>query len=184
MGLLDRLRAGRQSNGSGSREMASDWSDIAASPEFDVDQGLPDTPWMSESRRAANALAAQLEASPENYAEAARVRYGHQNFGAAMVLYCKALDLIHTQYVVLNMQHRQPTPADAWIIEGFVSAAGASVAMHADAPVDDEVREATHRLRTIASMCQRVGVSPRLYHSGLDQLAVDTPRVRIDDILW
>jgi hypothetical protein len=126
---------------------------------------------------------AELAFSPESYGEAAKVRYGHQNFGAAMVLYGNAIDLIHTQYLVLNMQHRQPSTADTWIVDGFVSAVGASLAMHPDAPVDDEVREATHRLRTIASMCERVGTSSFLDRNALDQLAIDAPRVRTDDIL-
>jgi hypothetical protein len=139
---------------------------------------------MAESRRSASTLAGQVEPSSEAYGEAAKVCNGQQNFGAAMVLYSKALDLIHTQYLVLNMQHRQPSPADTWIVDGFVAAVGASLAMHPDAPVDDEVREATHRLRTIASMCERIGASSFLYRNALDTLARDAPRVRTNDILW
>jgi hypothetical protein len=184
LGFLDRLLGGGgQSRSGGNARSAHDPAELAISPEFEVDQGLPDAQWIEESRRSANALAGQIEGSPENYGEAAKVRYNHQNFGAAMVLFCKALDLIHTQYLVLNMQHRQPSPADAWIVDGFVAAVGASLAMHPDAPVDDEVREGTHRLLTIASMCERVGASSFLYRNALDRLETNAPHVRTDDIL-
>ena len=185
MGFLDRLRgAGQQDDRSRSSSAAPNPSEVAFSPEFDVPHELPDALWASTSREHAEALAARIQGSPENYGEAAKVRYGYQGFGVAAVLYGKALDLIHTQYVVLNMQHRQPGPADTWIVEGFTAAVGASLSMHPDADLDDEVREGTHRLRTIASMCERVGASSFLYRNALDELASNAPHVRIDDILW
>ena len=176
MGILDRLRRPRAGH-------APDAGEIALASELDVPHDLPDEEWMARSRTTATALVARLDGSPEACGEAAKVRYNHQGFGVAIVLYCKALDLMHTQYVVLNMQHRQPSTADTWIVDGFVASVGASLAMHPHAPVDDEVREATHRLRTIASMCERVGASSFLYRNALDQLAIDAPRVRTDDIV-
>jgi hypothetical protein len=184
LGFLDRLLGGSGQPGSGgSARSAPDPAEVAFSPEFEVDHGVPDVHWIEDSRRSANALAGEIEGSAESYGEAAKVRYNRQDFGAAMVLFCKALDLIHTQYLVLNMQHRQPSPADAWIVDGFVAAVGASLAMHPDAPIDEEVREGTHRLLTIASMCERVGASSFLYRNALDQLETKAPHVRTDDIL-
>jgi hypothetical protein len=181
MGFLDRLRGAQPP---GPRARSTDPTELAHSSEFDVDHGLPGAQWMGESRRTAEALAARIEGAPEAYAEAAKIRYGHQGFGTAAILYGKAVDLIHTQYLVLDMQHRQPSPADAWIVDGFVAAVGASLAMHPDAPMDDEVREGTHRLRTIYSMCERVGAPSALYANALGTLAIDASQVRVDDILW
>jgi hypothetical protein len=179
MGLRDRLRAraaARVSTPATGRTPGT-------APPVDVEPGLPDVPWLVESRRAAAVIADAVQPSPEGVGEAAKERFGCQQFGAAMVLYGKALDLIHTDYLVLNMQHRQPSTADTWIVDGFVVAVGASVALHPGAPVDDEVREGTHRLRTIAAMCERVGASSFLYRNALDQLEINAPHVRTDDIL-
>lgn len=186
MGFLDRLLGGVGAGGDGgSREARTvDPGEIACSDEFAVPYGMTDAQWVAESRSKAHALASRFEGSPENHGEAAKVRYGHQGFGVAAVLYGKAIDLLHTQYVVMNMQHRQPGPADTWIVDGFTASVGASLAMHSDAGLDDEVREATHRLRTIASMCERVGASSFLYRNALDQLSSNAPLVKTDDILW
>lgn len=183
MGFLDRLRGGGQELERSRRSGTSAPPEVASSPEFDVPHELSGTQWADESRARAQSLASRIEGSPENYGEAAKVSYGRQGFGVATVLYAKALDLLHTQYVVLNMQHRQPGPADTWIVDGFTAAVGASLAMHPDAGLEDEVREGTHRLRTIASMCERIGASSFLYRNALDQLASNAPRVKTDDIL-
>lgn len=186
MGFLDRLFGGSAANTDRAEEAprSADPSEVAFSEMFDVPHDLPDAQWAAESRDRARELAARVERSPENLGEAAKVRYGHQGFGVAAILYGKAIDLLHTQYLVLNMQRRQPGPADAWLIDGFTAAVGASLAMHPDAGLDDEVREGTHRLRTIASMCERVGVPSSMYRNALDQLASNAPRVRTDDLLW
>jgi hypothetical protein len=66
--------------------------------------------------------------SPESFAEAAKHCYGHGDFGQSLLFSAKAVDLLHTLYG--NLTERQPSTADAWIVDGFVSAAGAAHAMH------------------------------------------------------
>jgi hypothetical protein len=185
MGFLHRLFGAGDAGGvqSGPASPSADPGEVAFSDEFDVPHELPDMQWAAESRAKAQVLASRLVGSPENFGEAAKVRYEHQGFGVAAVLYGKAVDSLHTQYLVLNMQYRQPGPADTWIVDGFTTAVGASLSMHSAAGLDEEVREATHRLRTIATMCERVGAPSFLYRNALDQLASNAPRVKIDDVL-
>lgn len=119
---------------------------------------------------------------PERVAKEAKLAYGTQQFAEAMRTYERAIDLLHTLYLFDNMRQRQPSPADAWIVDGYVNALGAALAMDAATPVEASVRTVTHRLRTIATACDHVGAPSQLYRNALAQMAVDASHVRVDDV--
>jgi hypothetical protein len=122
--------------------------------------------------------------APETLAERAQLAYGSQNFSGAMHDYEKAIDLLHTLYLFENMRQRQPSPADAWIVDGYTSALGATLAMDSTAGVTESVRTVTHRLRTITTAADRVGLPSHIYRQGLDQMASYAPHVNVDDVYW
>lgn len=149
-----------------------------------VEATLPDGPWIQASMRAFKERVGAWYGSPETMADGGNDSYGHQEFGVALFFYAKAIDMLHTAYGFRQMQERQPSPADLSIVDGFSSALGASLSMHPSASVDECVREVTHRLRSIATTCDRVGVPSNLYRAALDTIALYAPHVRVDDILW
>lgn len=122
--------------------------------------------------------------SPETFAECARNCYGQQDFSTAACFFRKAIDLLHTQYLFGAMERRRPSPADAWIVDGYVSAIGASRQLHPQADVAESVREVTHRLRTISTACQRVGLPDQLYRGALNDLVNVAPDIDVSDVLW
>lgn len=150
-------------------------------PEL-VEASLPDDTWFRTSEQVYERTWRDHAGSPETFAEAGKLHYGYQNFGVALLFFRKAIDLMHTLYG--DMSRRQPSPKDLSITSGFVSSLGAALALHPEAPVDESVREVTHRLRTISSACRRTGISADLYLNALQEIARESPKVRIDDILW
>ena len=122
--------------------------------------------------------------SCETVANAGSERYNNQDFGTALFFFRKSIDMLHTNYLFLDMKNRQPSPSDAWIIDGFTNSLSASLSLHPGAPVDESVREVTHRLRTITSACTRVGAPPVLYQNALDLMASTAPNVNVEDIFW
>jgi hypothetical protein len=148
-----------------------------------VDQSLPDDQWFTVSEQVYERTWRDHLGSPETFAEAGSHHYGHQNFGVAVLFFRKAIDLMHTLYTG-GMSRRQPSPRDAAITSQFVSSLGATLAMHPAAPVDQSVREVTHRLRTISSACERAGLPAELYLNALQEIAAASPNVNLDGVLW
>lgn len=120
----------------------------------------------------------------EEAGEAAKQAYGNARFVEAFQLYVKAIDRLHDFYVFEQFRNREPGPRDAWLVEGMVSSLGAARAMDPNADVAISVREATHRLRTIASATENAGGNPILYRHGLEGLAQCAPDVDVSDIFW
>ena len=121
---------------------------------------------------------------PDDLGTRAQALYNNQDFAAAMTMFEKAIDMLHTLYIYENMRQRQPSPADAWIVDGYVSALGATRAMNRDAEVTESVRTVTHRLRTISTRCNSSGIAPDLYLGGLNRIAGYAEDVPVDDIFW
>jgi hypothetical protein len=155
----------------------------AAIPE-QVDLSLAGPEWFAASERIYNQTWRNHVGSPETFAEAGGDHYNHRNFAIAMLFYRKAIDLLHTVYTFSDMSTRQPSARDRAITSGFVSSLGATLGAHPAAPVAESVREATHRLRTISSACKQAGTSADLYLNALREIAVVSPHVMVDDILW
>jgi hypothetical protein len=181
--LLDAINGVRNASAD-SHPSITDQSPVASPPLEPVDQSLTDEEWLRRSEGRFTATADQFYGSPESLAEGGKDRYDHQDFGTAIFYYQKSIDLLHTDYLYMQMKDRQPSLGDAWIVNGYLSALGASLSLHPDAPVNDSVREVTHRLRTISSACERTGATPALYLNALAQLADAAPSVKVDDVLW
>lgn len=165
------------------RQPASAPREAATSALELVELSLPDDEWFAVSDGVYERTWRDHVGSPETFAEAGSNHYGHQNFGVALLFFRKAIDLMHTLYTG-GMSRRQPSPQDFAITSGFIGSLGATLATHPAAPVDESVREVTHRLRTISSACKRAGIPSDLYLNSLQEIASASPNVRIDDILW
>jgi len=149
-----------------------------------VDPELPDDQWLRASREAYERAIEQYYGSPEAMANGGEENYSADQFGIAMFFYAKSIDMLHTAYGFAQMAQRQPSPVDLGIVDGFVNSLGAALASHPEAPVDECVREVTHRLRSISTECDRVGLPSALYRRALNRLAETAPNVKTDDILW
>ena len=156
----------------------------SAGPLDPDDPTLTDAEWLAICEGRFRGTVDPYYGSPESLAEGGKDRYDHQDFGTAIFFFQKSIDLLHTNYLFGQMKDRQPSPADTWIVNGYLSALGASLSLHPGAPVDQSVREVTHRLRTISSACERTGATPALYLNALAQLADTAPSVNVDDVLW
>jgi hypothetical protein len=141
-----------------------------------VDPQLPDDEWWLASNAAFEGRRGAYYGSPETMTQGGQVSYGVQDFGVATLFFAKAIDMLHTAYGFSGMSARQPSPADAAIVDGFTSALGASLAMHPNAPVDECIREVDHRLRSIVAECDRVGTPSALYRDSLDRIASYAPK--------
>ena len=148
-----------------------------------IDNSLPDDEWLARSKTRFEEMIKNYYGSCETIGQGGQERYGYGDVGTALFFYQKSIDVLHTNYLFLQMSKRQPSPADAWIVNGYTSSLGASLAMHPTAPVDDSVREVTHRLRTIAAACDQVGLPSQLYREGLRLIAQYAPHVNLDDVL-
>jgi hypothetical protein len=100
-----------------------------------------------------------------------RDHYNHHNFGVAMLFFGKAIDMLQTAYCHGQMEERQPSPADAWIVDGYTSAIGASLSMHPQAAVGESARYTLNMLQIIADECDRVGTPSKLYRGAIDNVS-------------
>lgn len=149
-----------------------------------VDPGLLDGEWLAASEALFKRRIGGFYGSPETMARGGEEHYGLSDFGTAMFFYAKSIDMLHTAYGFAHMAQRQPSPADLAIVDGYTASLGVSLQLHPDAPVAACVREVTHRLRSISSECDRVGLPSDLYRGGLKSMAQSAPHVPVDDVFW
>lgn len=153
-------------------------------PPQPVDQSLAAAPWFSTSESVYKKEIETRYGSPETVAAGGVAALDRRDFAVALLFFGKSIDMLHTAYGFSHMQGRQPGPDDDRIISAFLTALDATLQLKPDAPVDEQVRESTHRLRSIAGECDRAGLDPRRYRNALDQMAQLAPNVRTDDLLW
>ncbi len=159
-------------------------SDVPASEAIDpVDNSLPDDEWLARSKARFEQMIKNYYGSCETIGQGGYACYGYGDFGTALFFYQKSIDVLHSNYLVLQMRNRQPSTADTQIVNGYTSSLGASLEMHPAAPIDDSVREVTHRLRTIAAACEQVGLPSQLYREALKLIVQYAPHVKLDDVL-
>ena len=157
---------------------------IANEPGCDpIDNSLSDDEWLTRSKARFEQMIKNYYGSCETIGQGGQESYGCSDFGTALFFYQKSIDVLHSNYLFGQMRNRQPSPADAWIVNGYTSSLGASLVMHPAAPVDESVREVTHRLRTIATASEQVGLPSQLYREALKLMAQYAPHVKLDDIL-
>lgn len=107
---------------------------------------------------------------PDELAQRAQIKYGSAEFVAAAELYSKAVDKLHTMYVIGECKHRQPSRADASITEGLVSAVGAALAMDPNAPVRPLAEQSIGYLSQIIELPQAKSVFD-LYEDAISKLS-------------
>jgi hypothetical protein len=153
-------------------------------PSGSVDPALPDGEWLLASEALFRQRIDDFYGSPETMARGGEEHQGLSDHGTAMFFYAKSIDMLHTAYGFAEMAQRQPSAADLPIVNGFTTSLRSALDSHPEAPVVDCVREVTHRLRSISSECDRVGLPSDLYRSGLESLARSAPHVPVDDVRW
>jgi hypothetical protein len=121
---------------------------------------------------------------PEKVAQQAQNAYRTQQWFESFGLYVKAVDKLHDFYVYEQFKNRQPSPGDAWIVEGVSASLGVTRELVPDAPIAEGVREVTHRLRTIVTAVGKAGGNPTLYQHTLDEVGRLTPDIDVSDIFW
>jgi hypothetical protein len=107
---------------------------------------------------------------PDQLALSAKAEYGNAHFLAAAELYGKAVDKLHTMYVVGDCKYRQPSRSDATITEGLVSAVGAALAMDSNAPVRSLIEQAVGYMDEIVRVPQARPVAD-MYQSSINELS-------------
>jgi hypothetical protein len=142
-----------------------------------MDDDVTDIDWWSHAEQQYEECWREFVGSPESFRAGANWLYGNGEFGAAALMFQKAIDLLHTVYCSPSIffprepaATRQPSSADLPIIDGYSSALGATLALHPDAPVGRSITEVTHRLTDIFFTCKRAGIPAGLYGNALREL--------------
>jgi hypothetical protein len=133
--------------------------------------GLTDAQWWDDAQYRYEEYWREFLGDPETLGSGAAWFYLSSEFGAAALMYQRAIDLLHTIYCCSGMGSRQPSPADRAIVDGYLNSLGASLSMHPDAPVQDSVAEVAHRLEDIRATCKAAGIQESLYRQALLRLA-------------
>jgi len=149
-----------------------------------VDDSLPDGQWLQESENMFKATVEPYYGSTETMARGGDERRGLGDYGTALFFYAKSIDMLHTAYGFSGMQRRRPSPADTPVIDGYTESLAMVMGHHPDAPITNCVRDVTHRLRSISTECDRLGLPSNVYRSALDLIAQIAPHVPVDDVLW
>jgi hypothetical protein len=121
---------------------------------------------------------------PEKAGEAGRNAYDRFQWSDAFMLYVKAMDRLHDFYVFEGFRNREPSPKDGWLVDGLISSLGVTRDQDPTFDVRPGVREATHRLRTIASAVEGAGGNPALYRRGLVGLSQYAHDIDVSDMFW
>jgi hypothetical protein len=149
-----------------------------------VQPHLADPQWFAASRAAYESLVADYYGSPESMARGGLDRPGSNEAGIALHFFAKSIDMLHTAYGYNAMRTREPSGDDSPIVGAFCDTLAVIMRNRPTAPVDEVVREVTHRLRSISTTCDGMGLGSNLYRWGLDTMGRLAPQVRVDDIFW
>jgi hypothetical protein len=149
-----------------------------------IDGGLPDDQWLSASYKVFRERIDRYYGTPETVAWGGDEQQPVGDFGVALYFYAKSIDILHTAYGFSQMQSRRPSSADVPILDRFCGALEMSLGAHPDAPVEETVREVTHRLRSISMTCDSSGINSQPYREALDRIGRLAPNVPVDDVLW
>ena len=156
---------------------------------YPLPDGLTGGQWWADAEQRYEEYWREFAGPPESFSAGARWFYMSGEFGAAALLYQKAIDLLHTLYCCADLaivsqgaRGRQPSSADLVITDGYRNSLGASLSLHPDAPVGSSITEVAHRLTEIFFTCKRSGVSASLYGNALLELEPAARRygIRID----
>lgn len=121
---------------------------------------------------------------PEKAGMLARTAGDLGDWLSALQHYVVAVDRLHDFYCYENFRNRQPSPADAWLVDGLTHSLGVTRQMLPNADISEPVRTATHRLRTMMTASQSVGANHIIFKRALVRLEEHAPDVDVTDIFW
>jgi len=107
-----------------------------------------------------------------------------QDWATAFERCVTAVGRLHDVYVLEQFRNRQPSAADKPIISALTYSLRALRGNDARRDVSDDVRGATHRLRTISTAADTAGLDSSLYREGLQRLAQVAPDVDVSNVPW
>jgi hypothetical protein len=146
--------------------------------------GVDDDGWLREGDDRYRRLVGRHYGSPETIAAGGWQRLQAQDYAAALFFFQKAIDLLHSLYVINERRRRRPTERDLPVIDAYLDTLAAIRDERPTAPVASSVQEVTHRLRTIATACQDAGLDPSRYIVALTRLGQIAPDVDVSGTLW
>jgi hypothetical protein len=179
--ILHKRDGGVRAGGSGSTSRGSTQPIVPPSPKV---RSSDDIWWGEASERYELKRQSYKDTSPEHMTKVGKECLQLDDPGAALFFFRRAIDQMHTAYLFGEMKARRPSAADAEAITLYVSTLASVRAMHEDAPVTEQVREVTHRLRTISTAAKERRLHDETYRTGLGQLAEVTPDIDVSDVVW
>ncbi len=123
------------------------------------------------SRKSASASSGKQY--PDELADTAQLRYGSQQFASAAETYAKAVDALHTMYVMSDGKLRRPGPQDAAILDGLRNSIGAALSMDANAPVRELAERSCNYLGQIADFADRNGLDSAPYRRAIADVSYE-----------
>ena len=115
-----------------------------------------------KKRNAVKAAEVALQ-PPDELCQKAKLANGSQQFASAAEYYSEAIDKLHTMYVMGDCSYRSPSANDTKILQGFVSAVGATKASGQSMPTN--VTSAIAYLSQIAETAAQRNADPAPYNS-------------------
>ena len=140
--------------------------------------------WLAEGKTRYSRLVNDHYGSPDTIAAGGGLSLRGGDVAAALFFFQKSINLLHTLYTFSDFENRRPGQADQPILAAYVDTLDEVLGQHPDAPVDESVREVTHRLRAISTRCRSYGLDGSQYDDALRNLAAVAPDVDVRDIVW
>ncbi len=157
---------------------------VATEPYID-DPTLADEAWWRQSHERYESIRPLfIPGTVESYCQGGDIRLSLGDHGAAIYFYRRSIDHMHTEYLFSQMRDRTPNPNDRQPIDGYLRTLNKVREIRPEAPISEQVREVTHRLRTMATAAERRGYPAEVYHEGLQQLGQIAPDIDVSDIFW
>ncbi len=154
------------------------------------DPALDDVAWLRAGESRYNSLISNHYGSPDTIAAGGDLRLREFDPAAALFFFQKAIDLLHTLYVVdLNNTgpsgwSRQPSGRDLAIADQYLQTLRTVRQLRQSAPVGESVTEVTHRLRTISSKFGGYGFDKQPYLDRLSVLGDIAPDIDVSGVFW
>lgn len=154
---------------------------------------LDDAAWLRSCEDRYSSLVHKHYGSPDTIAAGGVLREQAGDIGCALFFYQKAIDVLHTHYVIPMRSRppgpagwmRQPSPRDLGIVDAYLHTLRQVRSIRPAAYVIiNSVTEVTHRLRTISSAFKGYGLDGRPYLDRLTVLGQLAPDVDVSGVFW
>lgn len=158
-------------------------------PNYD-DPALDDAAWLDAGDDRYRAAVSNHYGSPDTIAAGGDQRSRQGDVAAALYFYEKAIDTLHSIYVCgfddtgPSGWSRQPSHQDLDIIDRYLDTLRQVRDRRPGAPIQNTVREVTHRLRTISTEFDRHGIGSQTVRQRLTTLGEIAPDVDVSSVYW